>query len=404
MGLLNQDQWSALGLLGAGIANRNFSGGTMAAMQHLDGAEDRRRKGLLADLQLQKLQSEMDDAKSLRDWRTNLPSPEFLAGQTALTGGGGPTAANAARIPAVSPIQSLLHGGLRAGAVKPEDYLKAFQPKELPFSKVDPKDYTPESIQAFAAAGGDYTKLVPVRKREFVNGTAVDPYETKPGTVIPKPFDPNQPFNMVGGQVTPNTPFQTFSMQRATASAPKIRMPAIDLRDPTALYKAGVDLQDRVRAAFAPDQVIASQYNAMLNAMKDPSPQGDTALLYSFFKVLDPASTVREGEIAMVKDNRSIPARIKAYAQKLAGGGSLLPAERADIVAQAQRQIEGRRPRTAKDVQAYRENAQRINLDPNLYVPDPYEGIPSVGAAGTQSGSTMQNAAREELKRRGLVK
>lgn len=51
--------------------------------------------------------------------------------------------------------------------------------KESQFSKVDPKDYTPESVSAFARTG-NYADLVPVRKREAVNtGSSVefvDPY------------------------------------------------------------------------------------------------------------------------------------------------------------------------------------------------------------------------------------
>jgi hypothetical protein len=154
-------------------------------------------------------------------------------------------------------------------------------------------------------------------------------------------------------------------------------MPAINLTDPTAVAKAGLSLQNDVRAAFKDHYTIADQYQAMQNASKNPSPQGDTALLYSFFKVLDPASTVREGEIAMVEGNRSIPDKFKGMAQKLAGGGSLLPHERQDILEQARRQVETRVPRASSDLQAYRDNAKRLGLDPELYAPDPYAGFKS---------------------------
>lgn len=54
---------------------------------------------------------------------------------------------------------------------------------ESMFSKIDPKDYTAESVKQFAATN-DFGALVPVRKRDFVNGQAVDPYAVSPGTVI----------------------------------------------------------------------------------------------------------------------------------------------------------------------------------------------------------------------------
>jgi hypothetical protein len=147
-----------------------------------------------------------------------------------------------------------------------------------------------------------------------------------------------------------------------------------------------MDLQDKVRGAFKDHYTIADQYGAMQNAAKNPSPQGDTALLYSFFKVLDPASTVREGEIAMVNGNRSIPDRFKGMAQKLSGGGSLLPHERQDILEQARRQVEARVPRASSDLKAYRDNASRLNLDPELYAPDPYASFKA--SAKPKSDST----------------
>lgn len=52
------------------------------------------------------------------------------------------------------------------------------------FAKIDPKDYTPESLAAYRNSG-DASVLRPRVKAEFVNGQAVDPYATVPGTVVP---------------------------------------------------------------------------------------------------------------------------------------------------------------------------------------------------------------------------
>lgn len=56
-----------------------------------------------------------------------------------------------------------------------------------PFGKVDPKDYTAESISKFASTQ-NFADLVAARKQEFVNTggghVAVNPYDTKPGTLI----------------------------------------------------------------------------------------------------------------------------------------------------------------------------------------------------------------------------
>lgn len=55
------------------------------------------------------------------------------------------------------------------------------QDKQTPFGKIDPKDYTPESLTAFAQSN-DYTKLVPRVKKEGV--------DTGTGTTFVDPFNP----------------------------------------------------------------------------------------------------------------------------------------------------------------------------------------------------------------------
>lgn len=57
------DQTQALGLLGVGMMNGGFGKGAGLAMQHLAGADERKKKGLLADLQMQDLQSQIEARK-----------------------------------------------------------------------------------------------------------------------------------------------------------------------------------------------------------------------------------------------------------------------------------------------------------------------------------------------------
>lgn len=178
--------------------------------------------------------------------------------------------------------------------------------------------------------------------------------------------------------------FEQFKMAMANAGAPKV---AVNTADPTALAKAGLDLQDKVRSAFKADEQIAGQFGVMQNAVKNPSAQGDTSLLYSFFKVLDPESTVREGELNLVMSSRSIPEKLKGYAQRLATGQTLTQNERLDLLTQAQRQVESRMSRVEKERKAYSENARRLTLDPDVYVPDPYASLKGSAQPSGNGGS-----------------
>ena len=91
--------------------------------------------------------------------------------------------------------------------------------KDTPFNKVDAKDFTPDSVRAFAANGGrDYSLLQARVKSEVApNGMAYNPFDVKPGTVF---ADPNKPFstNPQGG-FTPNMPFQNFELSKAKSGA-----------------------------------------------------------------------------------------------------------------------------------------------------------------------------------------
>lgn len=90
--------------------------------------------------------------------------------------------------------------------------------KDSPFSKVDAKDYTPESVARFATSR-NFGDLVPRVKMEVQEGVAFDPYNIKAGTVLP---NPNKPFTLgAGGEIVPNAQYQAYELGRARAGAPK---------------------------------------------------------------------------------------------------------------------------------------------------------------------------------------
>lgn len=73
-------------------------------------------------------------------------------------------------------------------------------------------------------------------------------------------------------------------------------------------------------------------YGRVQASAKDPSPAGDLALIFNYMKVLDPGSTVREGEFANAENSGSVPARIFAQYNKVLKGERLTPKMRSDFV------------------------------------------------------------------------
>lgn len=119
---------------------------------------------------------------------------ETIVDEQANGGMGAPAQIN---VPGVSQIDSLRAAlpNMRTPEMQQAGFgilQQQLKPKEL-FSKVDAKDYTPESVARFAQTN-NYSDLVPVRKREIVSlgGTsqAVDPYAVTPGQTLAHTITP----------------------------------------------------------------------------------------------------------------------------------------------------------------------------------------------------------------------
>lgn len=186
---------SAIMALAGGLLQGNMGAGLLGASDAYGQAKAQGAKAQLAQLQMQEAQMKMEEAARQRQFLQNLPMQ-----------GNNP----------------LLHQAAQAGVIPVGDYLKSTLPKPVEFGKIDPKDYTPESLRE-AVTTGDYTKLVPVRKLDVVNNQAVDLYNAQPGQVFDT-FDPNKPFNLQGGKLAPNQAFQNYEMGKARAGATNVNV------------------------------------------------------------------------------------------------------------------------------------------------------------------------------------
>jgi hypothetical protein len=63
----------------------------------------------------------------------------------------------------------------------------------------------------------------------------------------------------------------------------------------------------------------------------NPSAAGDLALIFNYMKILDPGSTVREGEFATAQNSAGVPKRIRAKFNQIVNGERLDTDQRADF-------------------------------------------------------------------------
>lgn len=113
------------------------------------------------------------------------------------------------------------------------------------------------------------------------------------------------------------------------------------------------------------DYLIRVQANdSIKTAAANPSAAGDLALIFSYMRMLDPGSTVREGEFANAQNSAGVPDQIRNLYNRAASGERLNPNQRADFVAQAGAQFSQAQQRQRGLIQVYTQRAQRSNLNP----------------------------------------
>ena len=90
-----------------------------------------------------------------------------------------------------------------------------------------------------------------------------------------------------------------------------------------------------------------TQVSKLFSAAKDPSAAGDLSMIFTFMKILDPTSVVREGEQATAQNAEGVDARTRNIFNRLLTGERLTKGQRQDFV--------------SKGVQLYQSN--QLTLD-----------------------------------------
>ena len=95
-------------------------------------------------------------------------------------------------------------------------------------------------------------------------------------------------------------------------------------------------LRDEWNKATAPFVLTQNAYNTMQRAQENPSAAGDLSMIFGFMKMLDPTSTVREGEAASVQNAGGVSDRIINLYNNIRSGERLTTDQRQDLVSQSE--------------------------------------------------------------------
>ena len=114
---------------------------------------------------------------------------------------------------------------------------------------------------------------------------------------------------------------------------------------------------------------VSDAYTRVVASAKDPSAAGDLALIFNYMKVLDPGSTVREGEFATAQNADGVPGRVRSLFNSIKEGTRLNEEQRFDFVDRATRLYKGAEDQTKPLYEFYKNIATTRGFDPDLILP-----------------------------------
>jgi hypothetical protein len=134
-------------------------------------------------------------------------------------------------------------------------------------------------------------------------------------------------------------------------------------------------LRAEYEKAAKPFTDLRVNYQRIQAAGKDNTGASDIAMVYSFMKMLDPTSVVREGEFATAQNAGGVDSQIIGMYNKLLTGERLAPQVRNDFMQQASRQYQSQMQTYGAMREQYRGLASSYGVDPDRVTPDLTYGV-----------------------------
>jgi hypothetical protein len=205
------------------------------------------------------------------------------------------------------------------------------------------------------------------------------PTYTAPSEV--KPLTPQSPLGKL------ESDYKAGLIDRATYEAAKRKENYIAPREERDTFGDQAKLRGEFDTKTKDFATTRDAYSRVVNVASNPSPAGDISLIFSFMKMNDPNSTVREGEYATAQNAGSVPQRVWGIYNKVLNGETLTPAQRADFVKQAGNLYGSQVNSFSQEYKRYSDLAQKYNFTPDKIVYDRTAGLPAAmpipGEAGT---------------------
>lgn len=144
--------------------------------------------------------------------------------------------------------------------------------------------------------------------------------------------------------------------------------------------------------------VVRDFYNRMLAANRDPSAAGDLAIIFSYMKILDPTSVVRESEQASAQNAAGVPDWLRNMWNK-ALTGERIAFTRSDFLSKAGELYRSQALRQQQRADVYKTIALEQNIPPNWVLT-----IPQTTDENNLGGITSTPVTTDDLYQKAMGK
>ncbi len=137
--------------------------------------------------------------------------------------------------------------------------------------------------------------------------------------------------------------------------------------------KGTMDLRKEFQAGAKDYYSVGDNYAKLQKAAQNPSAAGDISMVFSYMKMLDPGSVVREGEYANAQNAAGVPTRIVNAYNRMLDGTRLSDEQRQDFTNQARNLFEAQKQRYDKQKEFYTGIANASGINPQYVISDPFD-------------------------------
>lgn len=140
-----------------------------------------------------------------------------------------------------------------------------------------------------------------------------------------------------------------------------------------------------------------------IQSSSDTGP-GDVSLIFGFMKLIDPGSTVREGEFATAEQTQGVPDRVVNLYNKAINGERLGQKARNAFKSEADNLFQAQKEKQLQLEAIYSGLASRASIDPGDVAVDYIGDLRNLSAKPVETGDALTEAEREELRQRRAAK